>query len=298
MVKIVINSGPNVPAELVSHYGLSVLPIRMVADEVEHDVLDVTHGDVDRWVASGKQFPYLLGTSAAQFAARFLKAGEDDPELLAIMTSRKLMQSYDSARAAIRTLEAHPRGRMLSFELVDTGVTDVSAGLAVVYAAEAARGGRGIAELPGLLGEFCGRVETVFALRTLENITKGGRASFLKTWIATLLKVRPLLSFEDGEIVSIGRYPAKEDPVGAIVEGIRERVGGDEGPVWVAIAHGGCPDDADRLRVRLQEILDVRYVLSRPLAPSVYLHGGPGSLIASVVPLQGLSWVPTTPAPG
>ena len=296
MAKLVINSGPNLSPELVAHYGLEVLPIRLVVDGDEHEVADVSRDDVDRWVKTAKEFPYLLSTSAAEFAAGFLRIGEDASELLALMTSRKLMQSYDAAKAAMRTLEHHPKGRSVSVELVDTGSTDVAAGLSVLYAAEALAAGHPTHEVARWTEAFATQTTSVFALRTLENITKGGRASFLKSWLANLLKVRPLLSFVDGEIASVGRYSANQDPVDALMDWLQESVGLDERrAVWVAVGHGGCSDDAERLLERLHYAFDVRYGLVRPLVPSVYLHGGPGSLIVTVVPLASLPWFPTEP---
>ena len=296
MAKLVINSGPNLSPELVTHYGLEVLPIRLIVDGEEHEIADVEQADVDRWIQSAKEFPYLLSTSAAECAAGFLRAGERSSELLALMTSRKLMQSYDAAKAAIRTLEHHAKGRSMSVTLVDTGSTDVAAGLSVIYAAEALAAGHSVQEAAQWTEAFASHTTSVFALRTLENITKGGRASFLKSWLANLLKVRPLLSFVDGEIASVGRYSANEDPVEALLRWLAENLGFDERrPVWVAVGHGGCLDDAERLLERLHGVFDVRYGLVRPLVPSVYLHGGAGSLIATVVPLDVLPWFPSRP---
>lgn len=287
------NAGSNIAPEVAAHYGISVLPVRIVAGNESRDVREVTLEDVDTWVRNESRFPYLLGTSAAEFAAHFLAVGKRDPNVLVLMTSRKLMQSYDSARAAVRTVKGHPQGEALQLEVVDTAATDVASGLSVIYAAEAQRAGQPFEALRGLTEAFAARVRSVFAVRTLENITLGGRASFLKAWIANVLKVRPLLTLEDGEIVPMGRYPAEGDPVEFIVQGIVERVGDSPGPIWLAIGHGGCPEDARRLTERLRARFDVQFVLHRPLAAGVYLHGGPGSLIASVARLDGLPWEPT-----
>lgn len=298
MAKLVINSGPNLPPELIDRYALEVLPVRVVAGGSEHEIADVGHEDVDGWVRTDKEFPFLLSTSAAEFASAFMRLGQRTPELLVLMTSQKLMQSFDSANVAIRRLATHPKGREISVNLVDTRSTDVAAGLAVIYAAEAVAAHHPTHDVAKWIEAFAGQTTSVFAVRTLDNITKGGRASFLKSWIANLLGVRPLLSFVDGAIASVGRYSSNEDPVEALLRWLEENIGFDtRRPVWVAVAHGGCPDDAQRLLERLQEVLDVRFSFIRPLVPSVYLHGGPGSLIASITSLAELPWSPPTPSP-
>ncbi|MCR9165691.1 MAG: DegV family protein [Nannocystaceae bacterium] len=292
-MKILTNPGANLPPELVEHYGVSIMPQSIVVDGVEHDTRPgIPLADVDRWVEEASQFPYVLGTSAAEFAKQFILSGAEDTDILAVMSSRKIIQSHDAAVAATRTLEHHPRGKALSIRVVDTTITDLGAGLATVYAAEAAAAGHDLDSVAAMTQAFCDEARWMFALRTLSNMAKGGRASLLKVWFAHLLNVRPLLALVDGEVAAIGKYSTRDDHVAALL-GAYERP--SRGPVWVGIGHGGDLESARRLADMVRERFDVRYVLVRSLSSSVYLHGGPGALTLCVFDLSSLDWMPPAP---
>ncbi|HEY1088288.1 MAG TPA: DegV family protein, partial [Archangium sp.] len=131
-------------------------------------------------------------------------------------------------------------------------------------------------------------------LATLENLIKGGRASFLQAWVANFLNIRPLISFVDGALESVGRMNSKADMAEKIDEYLSSRLD-PKTPVWLAISHGNAAEKAERVAKRLQERYRVEYTLMRPLSTSIYLHAGPGAVFTIVLPLEGLPFRPTPP---
>lgn len=294
-MRILTNPGANLPAELLREYGIVLTGSSIVVDGESHDVRDdVALDTVDGWVATAHEHPYVLGTSAADFARHCLEIGEEDDEILIVMSSRKIIQSYDSARSAARTLDTHPVGRKLRIRVVDSVSTDLGLGLPVLAAAEAARAGFDIDAVAGLIEALADRGRFAFVPRSLDNLVRGGRASFLRGWMAKMLGLRPLLAFVDGEPQMVGKCSVKDDHPRVLSEWLGKQL--PAGRAWIGVSHGGVPDEAERAAEDLRERFEGVYVLVRPLTPTVYLHAGPKAIGAVVFPLDGLPWIPPVPS--
>ena len=212
-MRLLTNPGSNLSPEVIARYEVSVTPQKIVVDGVEHDTRDgVDFATIDTWVRTAREHPYVLGTSAAQFAGFFRDLAKEDREILAVMTSRKIIQSHDAAVAAARTLKTQAAFADLDVAVADTGSTDVGAGLAVILAGEARAAGLSLADTADLLEAYRRESRTAFTVESLEFLVKGGRATTLRAFLANLLKVRPLIGFEDGELKAMGKMPASSDP--------------------------------------------------------------------------------------
>jgi DegV family protein with EDD domain len=294
VVRILTNPGANLPPEVYERYGIHLSSSTIIVDGEVHDARDgIALADVDRWVKEAREYPYVLGSSAAEFAKLYLEIGVDrGEEILVVMSSRKIIQSYDAACSAARTVGERPGVAKLA--VVDSAMTDVAMGLPVLVAAAAAAAGLSIAECAAATRKFADGGRFFFVPHTLDYLIKGGRASFLRGWAAKLLGLRPVLAFDNGEPAMAGKCGAKDDLAEVLAQWLTRAI--PAGPVWIGIAHGGVPDDAARLGEALRRHYDVELMLIRETTPTVYLHAGPGILGAVVFPLTDLPWHPPADA--
>ena len=190
-MRIVTNPGSNLSPALVERYDIDITPQQIVVDGVEHDTrAGIDSKQIDRWVDEAEEHPYVLGTSAAEFVNVFAELSRDDGELLAVMTSRKVIQSYDAAVSASRTLGDLAKNPV-EVVVVDSGVTDAGAGLATLLAAVAREAGLRMDETRAIVERFCSELTMRLHVASMHNLIKGGRASFLRGWLANILRIRP-----------------------------------------------------------------------------------------------------------
>lgn len=292
-MQIVTNPGSNLSAEEIERHDIVITPQEVVVDGTYHDTRSgVTLATIDEWVSSAREHPYVLGTSAAQFAGIFAELGRKNPQLLAIMTSRELIQSFDAASSAARTL-ANRNDRPLEVRVVDSEAADVGAGLCTLLATSAKRQGLPLDRTIEALERFKAATMLRMHVATFDNLVNGGRASFLKSWIANVLGVRPILGFKDGRLEVTEKVSTKADPVEAVaaplIAKFRRR------RVWAGIAHGGVEEDANRLADVIRAELDPTFLVVRPFSPGIYLHSGPGSLSCFVGAVDQLGFEPLPP---
>lgn len=287
--QLLTNPGSNLSPALIARYHIALLPQRITVDGVTHDTRDeIPQSEVDRWVKTAKQWPSAIGTTAAETVKALLAAARSGhTDHLLLTTSRHLINSFQSGEVGARTFLESPQGRGHHVAVVDTTVTDVGAGLVCVLAAEALKAGGSLQDVEGLLNHAVVNARMAAGMGTLENAVKGGRAGFLRAFVADMLGVRPILGFVDGALQMVGKYNKRTDMVDEMAGYFRANVTPGR-TVWLGLAHSGDVDAARRLRTRLEETYRVTTAYLRPTAPGVYLHAGPGSLCASLLPVDGL----------
>lgn len=292
-MRLLTNPGSNLPPELIERYNILVLPQHIVVDGLVHDTRRAFgHDEVDRWTKTAKKWPETIGTTAAESVGGFQQALRDgDREMLVLTTSKKVINSYQSAERGVRTFTESPQGKDCRIVLVDTGVTDVGALIACVIAGEAKKAGKDLDEVKAIVEAACADACLMFSVATLENMVKGGRASFLRAFIAGVLGVGPVLGFVDGALQLVGKHKRRLDMATQLVEHLKTRVAPGR-KVWAGIHHTGDSGVVATLKSELQKTWDVQALFVRPTAAGVYLHAGPGHVGAALVPVDRLPWTP------
>ena len=296
-MRIVTNPGSNLDEEMTLARDIDLTPQKIVVDGISHDTRNtIDFAQVDGWVKRATKHPQAQGTTEQEFIEHFIRLVKKDPELLCVMTSKKLIGSHDAALAAVSKLKqsADPVLKAARIEVVDSMVTDLGAGLVTLAAVQARKAGLSLRDAASFVRAFSERGRNVVTVATLENLIKGGRASFLQGWVGNFLNIRPVISIIEGATTSVSKMSGKADIVEKMDEYLSSRVD-PKTAVWLGVAHGNVPDKAKAVAARLQERYRCEFTLVRPLAPSIYLHVGPGGVAAFVYPLDGLAFRPTPP---
>jgi DegV family protein with EDD domain len=292
-MQIVINQGANLPDRAIAHYPIVVAPAHIVVDGKSHNPNDVSHADLDKWVKSASEFPHLVGTTAQEFAHMFTELSHDDSEIVVVAASRKLIGTYAAASSAARTVQERAAYAQLKISVVDSMLVDIGPGMLALAAGEMKLAGVPLRKMVSVLESMALRARFCSTVATLDNLVRGGRASFLRAWVANFLSIKPLLGMENGEVSNAGKIKGNADRAEAMASELAKVDAGKR--VWVGIAHGSDLQTAHALRRSLEKKFDVAYSMTIPVNPTAYLHAGRGSLFAVVIPIDNLAWEPTTP---
>jgi DegV family protein with EDD domain len=292
-MQIVINQGANLPDRAIAHYPIVVAPAHIVVDGVSHDPSAVSHDDLDAWVKSAREFPHLVGTTAQEFAHLFTDLARDESEIVVVAASRKLIGTYAAASSAARTVQERAAYAQLKISVVDSMLVDIGPGMLALAAGEAMRANVPMRKTVSALESMAIRARFCSTVATLDNLVRGGRASFLRAWVANFLDIKPLLGMENGEVSNPGKIKGNADRAEAMANELAKVGAGQR--TWVGIAHGSDLETARALRRLLEKKFEVVYSMTIPVNPTAYLHAGRGSIFAVVFPIDNLAWEPTTP---
>ena len=112
-MRLLTNPGSNLSDELIPRYRVGILARRITVDGVAHDTRHrISQEVVDGSVKRAKRWPTAIGTTAAESVVGSqdaVKKGER--KLIVLTTSKKVIDSWQGANVAARTLQATSQGQ-------------------------------------------------------------------------------------------------------------------------------------------------------------------------------------------
>ena len=87
----------------------------------------------------------------------------------------------------------------------------------------------------------------MFALDTLEYLQKGGRIGKAQALMGTLLKFKPLLAIQDGEVVPVGRVRTKSKAIDSMLTVVSQKVPARGEAVRLAVTHAEAYEEAEQV---------------------------------------------------
>jgi len=127
------------------------------------------------------------------------------------------------------------------------------------------------------------RLSLLFSVETLEFLRKGGRIGRAQAAVGGLLRVRPLLTLQDGEVASYGRVRGASRVLPAFERYLCEHLAEGQ-PGRIALCHARSPAAVESLQemiARARPAASVDHVLE--LGAVVGTHGGPGTVGMAVL---------------
>ena len=269
-VAIVTDSTADLPPELVEELGVTIVPLQVIfGDEAYREGVEITTEEFYERLVKSRQLPTTSAPSVGDFQEVYERLLEEVDSIVSIHIGAKLSGTIQAAQTARQSLAKPER-----IEIVDSQAVSVAIGFATMEAVEAARAGAKLAEVKAAAESAVQRAHVRFMLDTLEYVRRGGRIGRARAYMGTLLRVKPILSFREGEV-----YPE---------ERVRTRARGLERMIqWAVrhqkvkravVAHSTTLDEAESIRERLAMAFPSVKVYLIRFGPVLGTHGGPGTI--------------------
>ena len=274
-LRIVTDSTADLSPELVERFGITVVPLTILfGDEQLRDGIDISSEQFFRRLARESVLPTTSQPPPAAFAETYERVrSEGATEVLSVHVSAKLSGTLQSALQGAEGVSG------LRFRHIDSGTVSLALGMGVLAAAAIAQEGGTLEAARAAAEDVIARTRLFFAVDTLEYLRRGGRLSRGGEIVGTLLKVKPILTIENGELVPIARVrtrPKAIEELLSLVSGLR--------PIThIGALHATTPDDLRYLVDRLDGIAPDAKVLTTRITPVLGVHSGPGLLGLAVV---------------
>lgn len=241
---IVTDSSAYLPAELVTRYGIHVVPLNVHFNgTLFKDGVNITEEEFFRKLAAAPELPSTSQPSAGEFAEFFRQAGQGADGLVAIVLSSALSGTYSSAVAAVDLLPD------MRIAVVDSRTTSMGMGFLVLAAARAAEEGKSMEEVVALVEGLVNRVNVVFMPDTLKYLAKGGRIGNAAALMGSVLAIKPLLEISGGKVEPLEKVRTRSKAIARLVGVLQERCDGR--PAHVAIIHSLAGEEAEEIRQQI-----------------------------------------------
>ncbi|MFP4177187.1 MAG: DegV family protein [Acholeplasmataceae bacterium] len=201
-VALVTDSTADLSLELRKKHGIYSIPLYVLFnDETYADGVDLTTSELYQLVHEKNMIPRTAAVSPGDFLRFFEPIIEEGYDILYLGIGSSLSATFQSARIA---QSEPPPGRVT---LVDSKNLSSGIGLLVLKAKDMRDQGMSAEAIKEKLEGLVPRVRSYFAIRTLDYLHKGGRASGTAKLIGGILKIKPIIAVRDGQL-EVYRKPA------------------------------------------------------------------------------------------
>ena len=273
-VAIVTDSTAYIPDELVQKHNITVLPLEVIwGEETLKDGIDISPSEFYARLQTAKVMPSTSQVTIPFMQEAFERLVSQDYEVLGMFISEKLSGTINSA---VQGKAAMKSGQEF-IHVFNSQTTAMAMGFQALTAARAAEDGAGIADCIALAEKARANTGIYFAVDTLEFLHRGGRIGGAKRLLGTAMKVKPILSVQDGLVASIESVRTKRKAHARVLEIIMEEIG-DRTPISIATLQANATEDANALLDLASEKMEIKEIVRSEVSPVIGTHVGPGTV--------------------
>ena len=276
-IKIVTDSGGDLPSQLLQEFDIEVVPLTVHSGTEVYRDGDLTAEEF--WaMASGPHHPQTSQPSVGAYEEVFERLVALGKRVLCLTITSKHSGTFNVAHlAAQRFGEAVTVFDSLSLSL--------GQGAQAVAAAEAARAGRSMSEILALLEDLRARMRLLIVLDTLENLRRGGRAhGFIAVAdrMARALNIKVIINLEEGQLRLLGAARSFKSALARMLNTIEQL-----GPLnHLAVVHTRNQQTAEQVAEQLAQRTGFppQRIWLRETGAALSTHAGPGVIGVMAVP--------------
>jgi len=272
-VKIVTDSGADLPDQLVEELGITVVPIYVrFGEEVYRDRVSISEDEFYERLTHDPVHPSTTQPGPQDFLEVYQKLSSDADGIVSIHITGKLSGTCNSALMAKDMMEGG-----CPVEVVDSETLSMGLGLIVIAAAQMAKAGESMDKIVEAAKQAIPETYLFFLLDTLEYLKRGGRIGKAKALLGSVLSVKPVLTMKDGELVPAGQVRTRAKGMDKLFDFVKNAGNIQD----LAVVYNTTPDEAQALAERIGSVFDKEKIRIARVGPGLGVHGGPGAILVS-----------------
>lgn len=277
-VKILTDSGCDLPEEIIKEYDIDVMPIVVIDDDTEYfDNVTIKPKTLYDNMRNGKayktsQIPINI------FQSKFEEIAKEGKSTIYIAFSSGLSATYQTS--VITRDEIKEKYPELDITIVDSKSASLGFGLLVYEAAKMAKEGKSKEEILDMLNFYIEHIEHIFTVDDLEYLFRGGRVTRTQAFIGGLLNMKPILEVtEEGKLRPFEKIRGKGKVLKRMLEIMDERAkDADLSSQTIGISHGDDLENALKLRNMIEEKYGCKSFIINNIGCAIGAHSGPGTI--------------------
>ncbi len=278
---IVTDSTCDLSLEWLNEHDVTMVPLKVLFGEDSFlDRAELEPAAFLERLAAAPVLPKTSQPSPADFAkvyARLVDAGIE--EIVSIHLTAALSGTYESAHIAAADVSIPVR-------VVNTNNVSQAVALVVKAAVEARDRGESAETIERIANETAAQCRFFFILNTLDYLVKGGRAGKASGLAATMLNIKPILTFNaEGTIEPFRKVKGLRKAMNELATYVAEQ--SRSGRLRVAILHACSPELADQMIAALEAAgADFELESIGLVGAVIGTYSGPGAVGLAYHPLR------------
>lgn len=199
MVKILVDSSSDFDENEAKEYGIEMVPMEITFGETTYlDGVNLSHKEFFEKLIESAELPKTSQINEFRFNEAFDKLTKNGDEVVAIVLSSKLSNTYNSAVKASKKFG----GKVF---VVDSLNACIGERVLIQYAVKLAKQNKSAKEIAEELNKKKQNIKVLAVLGTLKYLRKGGRISSIAAFTGELLSIKPVVAVINGEVKLVGK---------------------------------------------------------------------------------------------
>jgi DegV family protein with EDD domain len=274
-IAVVTDSTSDIEPARARELGIDVVPLFVIFGEKSYrDYVDLSRREFYERLAHEPVLPITSQPTAQMFEDAFRPHVAAGDEVLCIVISSKLSGTINAARSAAQQFPG------AKITIVDSLSVAGGLGMLVLHACALANAGASLETILAALEHEKTTQHLYACIPDLSHVVRTGRIGKARAVIGTLMKIVPVISLRDGEVVAEAQVRTMNRAQHTMIDLSLAHIT-DASKARFLVMHTNAPELArdilERLRAQLHdvepEMLDVLEA-----GPVIATHGGPGAV--------------------
>lgn len=213
-IAVVTDSTAYLTDEEVKKYNIKVIPIPVVIDGRSYDEgVDITTEDFYDKLRNSNSFPSTSQPPIGEMINLYNSlADEGYDTVISLHLASTISGFYNSLEQIAPSIEK------IKVVPYDSKITVKLLGYLAIQASKMAAKNYSVTEIIQYLDNLRSTIDEVFIVDDLQNLVRGGRLSNASAFIGGILKIKPLLTFDDqsNEIVAFEKVRSRKKALGRV----------------------------------------------------------------------------------
>jgi DegV family protein with EDD domain len=241
---VITDSTAYIPKDIRDKWNIHMIPLHVIfGNEVYHEEIDITWSQFYEEVKT-KDLPTTSQPPIGQFVELFEQLSKDYDAVICVHLSSGISGTFQGANAASTMVEG------IAVYPFDSEISCMVQGFYAIEAAKLASQGVDADTIMARLDELKQTARAYFMVDDLMHLQRGGRLSSAQAFIGSLLKVKPLLHFENKVIVPFEKIRTRKKAMNRIADLLGEDASSG-GEYQAVVIHANREEEAKEWRNEL-----------------------------------------------
>lgn len=220
-IKIVVDSGSDIPEEILKKYDMGFISFLSLFGEEQYvHRVNITNEEFFEKLESFDGFPTTSQTPYGEMLDYFSELCVKHKTVIYFALSGAASGQYQTANMVRNEiLEENPDA---DFRIVDTQKFSLYIAQTAVHAAQMAQEGKSADEIIAECEKYIVSWRCYLLVDTLKYLEKGGRLSKATAFVGTMLDIKPILTIEHGLVESLDKLRGKKKLLDKLIEKVTD----------------------------------------------------------------------------
>ena len=271
-IAIVTDSTAYLPKEIIEKYNIHVVPLSVnFKNKTLKEGFDISTKDFYEKMAGMEELPTTSQPAIGEFLVLYEELAKNHDEAIAIHMSSGISGTLNTSRTAGNMVDN------IEVEVIDSKIACYGLGFMVIEAAKLAEEGRSVVEIRERIEYLVENMRGYFIVDDLSYLHKGGRLNAAEYLIGSMLKIKPIIYFNDKVLDPFEKVRTKKKAIDRILQ-LLDQDAREGTPIQLSVVQANVEEEAkELLELIKKEYPNVEGTIS-DFGPVIGAHTGPGTL--------------------